>query len=54
MTRIKDPYEILNQTTLKGTYNKEIDLTSLSSGVYTCKMVLDNNSLIIKRLVISK
>jgi hypothetical protein len=46
--------ELLNQSVLKGTYTKEIDLTSLSSGVYTCKMVLDKKNHIIKRIVISR
>jgi len=46
--------EIVDLTVLKGKYTKEIDVTSLPSGVYTCKMLSENNILIVKRLVISR
>jgi hypothetical protein len=46
--------DFVNKPELKGIYNKEINLTSLSSGVYMCKMVLDGKSVIVKRLVVSK
>ena len=46
--------EIENNSKAKGNYNLEYNLSSLPSGVYSCRMKSGDNSVIIKRLVISK
>ena len=38
----------------KGSYSEERDISKLSPGVYACKMLIDNNELIVKKLVISR
>ena len=46
--------DIVNEARLKGSYDTEVDLSALPSGVYTCKMLLDDNTTIVKRVVISR
>lgn len=45
--------EINNKVLLKGTYISNLDISSLPSGMYTCKMTTKNNKLI-RRFIISK
>ena len=46
--------EIVNTFVLKGSYNSQINITSILPGVYTCKMCSGNKEIIIKRIIISK
>jgi hypothetical protein len=46
--------DVVNKTGLKGTYNLELNLSTMQSGVYMCKMVLADKSVIVKRLIISE
>ena len=46
--------DIVKKPLLKGVYNSEINLSSIQSGVYTCKMVLEDGIVVVKRVVISK
>jgi hypothetical protein len=46
--------EILNQQVLKGRFSKEIDLSGFKPGIYSCKIIINNNNEIVRKLVISK
>lgn len=46
--------DIVNSKQIKGKYIKAVNLKSLPSGIYTCKMKLDNSNVIVKRVIISK
>ena len=46
--------DIVNKYLLKGGYYYEFNLSKIPSGVYMCKMVSGDKSVIVKRLVISK
>jgi len=46
--------DIVNQAQLKGSYRTEMDLSTLPAGIYTCKMVLDDHTTIMKRVAVSK
>jgi hypothetical protein len=46
--------EVINCQELKGSYNKEVNLSNLSSGVYSCKMISGSNTLIVKRVIVAK
>jgi hypothetical protein len=46
--------DVVNKTVLKGFYNTEIDLSTISPGVYTFKMVSNDKNVNVKKLVVSK
>ena len=46
--------DVINKPLLKGIYYSVLNLSAVPSGVYTCKMVLGDGSVVLKRLVVSK
>jgi hypothetical protein len=46
--------DVVNKDLLKGVYNSELNLSLILSGVYTIKMILNNKSVVVNRLVVEK
>jgi hypothetical protein len=44
----------MNELKIKGIHNMEADLAELQVGIFTCKMILNDENIIIKRVIISK
>ena len=46
--------DMINNSQVKGIYKSEFDMSSLPSGIYTCRMYVNNIGLITKRITISR
>ena len=46
--------DVINDNQVKGSHNSNIDLKSVSAGVYTIKMTSGVNNTIVKRIVVNK
>ena len=46
--------EVINKFMEKGDYYSKINLSSIQTGIYTCRMYLVDKEVIIKKLIISR